>query len=140
MKQIKHLKGLLFLAGGALIISSCSLFGNKGGKPTNTNPGQMSTATGLAYNDEDGGGFQVSPFAGQPDAPNTVFIEGGRAIMGSFEEDVMSSRDNVERTVSVASFYMDETEIANIHWLEYRSEEHTSNSSHAIPSRMPSSA
>ena len=119
MKQMKHLKGLFFLVGGSLIISSCSLFGNKGGKPTNTNPGQMSTATGLAYNDEDGGGFQVSPFEGQPDAPNTVFIEGGRAIMGSFEEDVMSSRDNIERTVSVASFYMDETEIANIHWLEY---------------------
>ena len=39
--------------------------------------------------------------------------------MGSFEEDVMSYRDNIERTGSVASFYMDETEIANIHWLEY---------------------
>jgi gliding motility-associated lipoprotein GldJ len=48
-----------------------------------------------------------------------VFIEGGRAVMGSFEEDVMASRDNIERTVSVASFYMDETEIANIHWQEY---------------------
>jgi gliding motility-associated lipoprotein GldJ len=48
-----------------------------------------------------------------------VFIEGGRAVMGSFEEDVMSYRDNIERTVSVASFYMDETEIANIHWTEY---------------------
>jgi hypothetical protein len=39
--------------------------------------------------------------------------------MGSFEEDVLSYRDNLERTVSVASFFMDETEIANIHWLEY---------------------
>jgi len=116
---MKHLKGLFFVVGGSLIISSCSLLGNKGAKPTNTNPGQMSTATGLAYNEEDGGGFQVSPFEGQPDAPNTVFIEGGRAIMGSFEEDVLSHRDNIERTVSVASFYMDETEIANIHWLEY---------------------
>jgi len=102
-----------------MIIASCSLFGGKGGKPTATNPGQMSTATGLAYNDDDAGGFQVKPFEGQPDAPNTVFIEGGRAVMGSFEEDVMSYRDNIERTVSVASFYMDETEIANIHWLEY---------------------
>jgi gliding motility-associated lipoprotein GldJ len=27
--------------------------------------------------------------------------------------------DNVERTVTVNSFYMDETEVANIHWLEY---------------------
>ena len=102
-----------------MIIASCSLSVGKGGKPTATNPGQMSTATGLAYNDDDAGGFQVKPFEGQPDAPNTVFIEGGRAVMGSFEEDVMSYRDNIERTVSVASFYMDETEIANIHWLEY---------------------
>ena len=116
---MKWLKGLFFLAGGSVILASCSLFGGGGGKPTATNPGQMSTATGLAYNDEDAGGFTVTEFEGQPDAPNTVFIEGGRAVMGSFEEDVMSYRDNIERTVSVASFYMDETEIANIHWLEY---------------------
>jgi sulfatase modifying factor 1 len=116
---MKWLKGLFFLAGGSVILASCSLFGGGGGKPTATNPGQMSTATGLAYNDEDAGGFAVNEFEGQPDAPNTVFIEGGRAVMGSFEEDVMSYRDNLERTVSVASFYMDETEIANIHWLEY---------------------
>lgn len=116
---MKYVRGLLFIVGGSMAIASCSLLGGGGGKPTATNPGQMSTATGLAYNDEDAGGFSVKPFEGQPDAPNTVFIEGGRAIMGSFEEDVMSYRDNIERTVSVASFYMDETEIANIHWLEY---------------------
>lgn len=39
--------------------------------------------------------------------------------MGSLEEDVLNSRDNLERTVSVQSFYMDETEIANVHYLEY---------------------
>jgi sulfatase modifying factor 1 len=116
---MKWLKGLFFLVGGSVILASCSLFGGGGGKPTATNPGQLSTATGLTYNDEDAGGFAVTEFEGQPDAPNTVFIEGGRAVMGSFEEDVMSYRDNIERTVSVASFYMDETEIANIHWLEY---------------------
>lgn len=109
---------------GSVIITSCSVFGSGGNKPTAINPGQMSTTTNLGYNrgkskDEEGGGFEVKPFAGQPDAPNTVFIEGGRAVMGSFEEDVMTTRDNLERTVSVASFYMDETEIANIHWLEY---------------------
>lgn len=116
---MKYVRGLLFIVCGSFALASCSLLGGGGGKPTATNPGQMSTATGLAYNDEDAGGFSVKPFEGQPDAPNTVFIEGGRAIMGSFEEDVMSYRDNIERTVSVASFYMDETEIANIHWLEY---------------------
>ena len=29
------------------------------------------------------------------------------------------THDNVERTVTVQSFYLDQTEIANIHWLEY---------------------
>ena len=29
------------------------------------------------------------------------------------------TRDNMERTVTIASFFMDETEVANIHWLEY---------------------
>ncbi len=114
-----YFKVFFFLAVGSIALSSCKLFGKKGGIPTAQNPGQISTATGLAYNDEANGGFMVNPYQGQPDAPNMVFIEGGRTVMGSFEEDVMSYRDNIERTVSVASFYMDETEIANIHWLEY---------------------
>lgn len=120
------MKGLmrpLFFAVLIMTVSSCSfidnLLGKKGGAPTAENPGQFSTATGLRYNDDEKPSFQVPEFEGQPDAPNMRFIEGGRAVMGSFEEDVMSSRDNVERTISVASFYMDETEIANVHWLEY---------------------
>lgn len=114
-----YLKALLFLAISSVALSACSLFGKGGGKPTAQNPGQVSTATGLRFNNDDEGGFMVNAYKGQPDAPNMVFIEGGRTVMGSFEEDVMSFRDNIERTVSVASFYMDETEIANIHWLEY---------------------
>ncbi|MDH4059122.1 MAG: formylglycine-generating enzyme family protein, partial [Cyclobacteriaceae bacterium] len=107
------LKALFILAVGSVTLSACFM-GKGGGMPSAQNPGQISSATGLAYNDESGGGFMVNPFEGQPDAPNMVFIEGGRTVMGSFEEDVMSFRDNIERTVSVASFYMDETEIANI--------------------------
>src|SRR5688572_22745978 len=104
MKMMYSLRVLLYVVGGSVALSACSLFGG-GGKPTASNPGQLSTATGLDYNDEDGGGFMVNAYEGQPDAPNMVFIEGGRSVMGSFEEDVMSYRDNVERTVSVASFY-----------------------------------
>lgn len=110
-----YVRLLSLLTVGSAILSGCF----SGGSPTAVNPGQMSTATGLAYNNEDEGGYMVNDYEGQPDAPNMVFIEGGRAVMGSFEEDVMSFRDNIERTVSVASFFMDETEIANIHWLEY---------------------
>src|SRR5688500_829770 len=119
MKMNHSFRVLLWVVGGSVALAGCSLFGKGGGKPTASNPGQVSTATGLAFNDEDAGGFMVNPYEGQPEAPNMVFIEGGRAVMGSYEEDVMSYRDNLERTVSVASFYMDETEIANMHCLEY---------------------
>lgn len=117
---MKVLKSLALVAVVAFFASSCSLlpFGKKNAKPTAVNSGQMSTVTGLEYGD-DPSQYSTPSFKGQPQAPNMVFIEGGRAVMGSFEEDIMSSRDNVERTVSVASFYMDETEIANIHWNEY---------------------
>ncbi|QSE98290.1 gliding motility lipoprotein GldJ [Fulvivirga lutea] len=111
-------KSALLVVGGSMMLTSCFL-GGGGGRPTSSHPGALSTATGLAYNDEDNNGFEVKPYAGQPEGPNLVFIEGGRAIVGSFEEDILNRRDNIERTVSVASFYMDETEIANIHWLEY---------------------
>ena len=97
----------------ALLLGSCK----SGSNPTATNPGKISTATGLEYNADEG--FQVLDFKGQPEGPNLVFIEGGRTVLGSFEEDIFNTRDNIERAVTVASFYMDETEIANIHWLEY---------------------
>ncbi len=96
----------------AAVISSCSK-----SQPTSVNPGQSSTKTGIEYNVE--GNFTVDEYQGQPEAPDMVYIEGGRFVMGSFEEDLMGSRDNLERTVTVASFYMDQTEVANIHWLEY---------------------
>lgn len=112
-KVFRVLKGASMLLAGVALISAC----NKGGQPTSTDPGKSSTTTGLAYNEEEG--FQVNEFAGQPEGPNLVYIEGGRTVLGSFEEDLLKSGDNVERTVTVASFYMDETEIANIHWLEY---------------------
>lgn len=88
-----------------------------GTNPTATRPGKFSTATGLAYNDDEG--FQVLNYRGQPEGPNLRFIPGGRTVLGTFEEDIFNRRDNIERTVTVASFYMDETEVANIHWLEY---------------------
>lgn len=102
----------MLVAVFALLATGCG-----GSKPDARNPGGISTATGLAYNSEDG--FQVADFRGQPDGPNLVYIEGGRTVLGSFEEDLLQTRDNVKRTVTVSSFYMDETEVANIHWLEY---------------------
>src|SRR5688572_32826565 len=114
---MKCLRGLFFLAAGSVVLASCSLFGGGGGKPTATNPGQMSTATGLTYNDEDAGGFQVTEFEGQPDAPNTVFIEGGRAAPGPFEGAVVSCRHHADRPGSLAPVSMPGPAIAAIHAL-----------------------
>jgi len=116
MKTVKSVLSKFSLLGLFIIIlSSCG--GGKSGQPTAVNPGRISTATGLEFNEEEG--FQVADFRGQPEGPNLVYIEGGRTVLGSYEEDIVFTRDNIERTVSVASFYMDETEVANIHWLEY---------------------
>ncbi|MEM6299681.1 MAG: SUMF1/EgtB/PvdO family nonheme iron enzyme, partial [Bacteroidota bacterium] len=113
--KIRLFAALAFLA----LFTAC----NKNKRPTSGDPGKASTATGLAFGrtveGEKEGGFEVNPFKLQPAGPNLVFVEGGRHILGSFEEDVVTTRDNIERTVTIASFYMDETEIANIHWLEY---------------------
>lgn len=104
--------------GGVSMLSLAVVFSSCGpGTPTSTNPGQYSSATGLEFNEE--GGFTVNDFNGQPEGPNLIFIEGGRTVLGSFEEDVINAHNNLERAVTVASFYMDETEVANIHWLEY---------------------
>ena len=100
----------------AILLSACGGAGNSN-KPTSIHPGRRSTTTRIGYNNDEG--FQVSNYKGQPEAPNMVFIEGGRTVLGSFEEDVAYVRDNLKRTVTLASFYMDESEIANIHWLEY---------------------
>lgn len=122
--MIAKLKFVLGLCGIAVLMTSCpsgigsKLGGGLGGKPNSINVGSSSSVTGLAYNQKSG--FQVDKkFTGQLIGPNLLFIEGGRFTMGSIEEDVMGTHDNIERTVSVQSFYMDETEIANVHYLEY---------------------
>ena len=114
---VRTIKPFILVGLMAFSVGSCGLIGG-GGKPTSSNPGDYSSATGLAFNNGDTT-FQVQDFDSQPDGPNLVYIEGGRMVLGSFEEDILMARDNLERTVTVASFYMDETEVANIHWLEY---------------------
>jgi gliding motility-associated lipoprotein GldJ len=80
---------------------------------------EISNATGWEYNNPKNGGFELPPFEGQITGPGLVFIEGGQFTMGRVEEDVMHDWDNYPRTVTVSSFYMDETEIRNIDYLGY---------------------
>jgi formylglycine-generating enzyme len=106
----RSLIGLSMLCiGTATLMSACSSKKNVG----------VSTATGWDYNDPRLGGFDVANYPGQQTGPGLTFIEGGRFTMGQTEEDLNFERNNTPRTVSVSSFYMDETEVTNLHYREY---------------------
>jgi len=92
----------------AIISMSC------GGK----NKGVSST-TGWNYNDSKNGNFQVKEGVEQETGPGLVFIEGGTFSMGGQEQDVTHDWNNIQRRVTVSSFYMDETEVKNVDYLEY---------------------
>lgn len=105
---------LVLLASSILIlvISSC------GGNAITQRQGQ-SSATGWNYNDEDWGGFEVVEYVEQQTGPNLVLIEGGVFTMGSVEQDVMYDWNAMRRRVTLSSFYMDQTEVTNLNYLEY---------------------
>ncbi len=78
-----------------------------------------SSSTGWNYNDSDWGGFEVRDYDGQVTGPGLVLIEGGRFTMGLTEQDVTYNWENVARTVTVSSFYLDRTEVRNVDYREY---------------------
>src|SRR5690606_37236165 len=109
----RTLIGVSILFLGSISLSSCS-----SNKNTGKNRG-VSRATGWDYNDSRLGGFDVADYQGQQTGPGLTFVEGGRFTMGQVEEDLTWEHNNIPHTVSVSSFYMDETEVANIHYREY---------------------
>ena len=102
---IRNVASQLSLLGAVTVLFSC-------GKP-------KSAVTGWEYNNEKNGGFEVVPYDEQETGPGLILIEGGTFSMGRTEQDVTIDWDNISRRVTVASFYMDETEVRNIDWLEY---------------------
>lgn len=80
---------------------------------------QVSRTTGWSYNDPENGGFNVVESAEQITGPGLVPIEGGTFTMGSTIENVYYEWNNTPRQVTVSSFYMDQTEVSNLDYLEY---------------------
>ncbi|MFT6111881.1 MAG: gliding motility-associated lipoprotein GldJ, partial [Bacteroidia bacterium] len=80
---------------------------------------EKSSNTGWNYNDSKWGGFEKHEYAGQETGPGLVLVHGGAFTMGSSEQDVTYEHNNIERKVTVPSFYMDETEVTNSHYREY---------------------
>lgn len=58
-------------------------------------------------------------YDGQITGPGLVFIEGGSFTMGRVQDDVMHDWNNSPNQQHVQSFYMDETEVTNLMYLEY---------------------
>ena len=104
----------------ATVLSSCQK-NNSNGRRTAGAPGKRSATTGadFSFDADDSTQFFVAKKAEQIPGPNLKLIQGGRAVLGSQEEDVMAFRDNMERTVSISTFWIDETEMSNNDYKEF---------------------
>lgn len=80
---------------------------------------QGSSATGWDYNSPEWGGFHVAEEKEQKTGPGLTLVPGGTFTMGSVEEDVLYDYHSVPHRVTVSSFYMDESEVTNLHYREY---------------------
>ena len=96
----------LFALLSGLIFSSCGR-------------NNQSRATGWSINSKKGG-FQYNvEFEDQETGPGLVFIEGGTFTKGQVQDDVMHDWNNSPSRQHVMSFYIDETEVTNLMYLEY---------------------
>ncbi len=103
-----------FSSTGLLILSSAFLLFSLGSCKK-----EKSTSTGWNYNDSKWGGFEVRGFDGQETGPGLTLVEGGSFLMGNTGQNLTYDYDNVPKKLTVSSFYMDETEVANVHYREY---------------------
>ena len=106
--------GLLCM-GAATVFTACS---------TSHKPDLVSDVTGWPLNSKTFGGYEVTDYKGQQTPVGMTFVQGGRFTMGATDDEMPTLENNsMRRTVSVSSFYMDETEISNksyremIYWL-----------------------
>src|ERR1043165_6976059 len=110
MQKTMSLKNLPFILCAIALFTSCNKNSSGGGKK-----GGKSEVTGWNYNDKNMGGFSVAKAKDQNTGPGLVFVQGGTFTMGQTDEDVMSEWNNIPRRVSVPSFYIDRTEVSNLH-------------------------
>lgn len=104
--KLSQFKQFLIPCIGLVLIASCG--GNN-----------ASRATGWDINSKSGG-FQFNvEFEDQETGPGLVFIEGGTFTKGQVQDDVMHDWNNTPNKQHVMSFYIDETEVTNLMYLEY---------------------
>ncbi|TAE50482.1 MAG: gliding motility lipoprotein GldJ [Bacteroidetes bacterium] len=107
-RSFKFAFGALLVCG---IATSCTSHKDKINRV-----GSHSSKTGIKYSEET---YQPKKFREGDPAPGLVLIPGGTFMMGGSEKDIESNMDNRTRQVTVQSFYLDETEVANVDWKEF---------------------
>lgn len=110
--KVNKIMAIRLLLATVIVVgfASCS----KGNSSKNT-----SSATGWKINDKKGGFQYNSKFKKQATAPGLVMVEGGTFTMGKVQDDIMHDWNNSPNQQHVQSFYMDETEVTNLMYMEY---------------------
>ncbi|PKQ44816.1 gliding motility lipoprotein GldJ [Confluentibacter flavum] len=109
MKKVVTIKVLLILTLSVVLIGCKKSSSSK----------NSSRATGWQINNKEGGFQYNTSFKEQETSPGLVFVEGGTFTKGRVQDDVMHDWNNTPTQQHVQSFYMDETEVTNIMYLEY---------------------
>ena len=109
--KCKKIFKLAFSVFAFIAITACSSSSSK-----NAN---SSRGTGWQINGKKGGFQYNTNFKEQETAPGLVFVEGGTFTMGKVQDDVLHDWNNTPNQQHVQSFYMDDTEVTNMMYLEY---------------------
>lgn len=112
------MKQVLFYGISVLLLASLASCNSKLNVFNRKHKSHSST-TGWKYNDPDNGGFQYYNGYQAQIGPGLVYVPGGTFVMGQNQQDIMGDWNNVRKRVTVASFFMDETEVRNVDYREY---------------------
>ncbi|MFL9845284.1 gliding motility lipoprotein GldJ [Flavobacterium rhizosphaerae] len=102
-----------------MLLATAVTVGFTGCSKKGSGGGNTSTATGWKINDKKGGFQHNSKYKQQEAAPGLVPVEGGTFTMGRVQDDVMHDWNNTPTQQHVQSFFMDETEVTNVMYMEY---------------------
>ena len=102
---------LVFLSSISIVFIGCSRNGSvKNGQ---------SSATGWKIGENGGFDYKGKDYKDQIQGPNLILIHGGTYTKGRVQDDVMKDWNNAPTRMQVRSFYMDETEVTNLMYIEY---------------------
>lgn len=101
------------------LLLAVAVFTSIAGCKKSSRSGNSSRGTGWQINAKEGGFQYNTNFKAQETAPGLVFVEGGTFTRGKVQDDVMHDWNNSPNQQHVQSFYMDETEVTNLMYLEY---------------------